>query len=74
MKTIQLSDTIFVNIADGDLFIYKYSDNYFAIKEVINDEVPPINEFTVEILSLYSQRHFRFKREGQWYWWYEVKF
>ena len=74
MRTIQLSNTLFVDVADGDIFIYVYSENHLEIREMKNNEVPPINEYTVEILSFYSRRHFRFRREGQWYWWYEIKF
>jgi len=74
MKKIQLSDTLFVEIDNGDLFIYKYTDHHFGIKEMRDDIVPSINEFTVEIISFYSRRHFLFKREGPAYWWYEIKF
>lgn len=74
MKTIQLSDSLYVDLDNGDIFIYKYSNNRFSIKEVTNNIVPPIDQYTVEILSFYSKRHFRLRRDGEWYWWEEVKF
>lgn len=74
MITIQLSDSIFVEVDNGDLFIYQYGYNRYEIKEMENNEAPPINEFTVEIISFHSRRHFRFKREGMKYWWYEIGF
>lgn len=77
MKTIQLSDTLFCDVADGDLFVYIYpeeSRTNIALRCVENDVVPPIDEFTVEILSFYSRRHFLFTRDGPAYWWYETKF
>jgi len=74
MKTIQLSDYIFTDVADGDLFIYKYDDHHSAIKEMRNNVVPSIDEFTVEILSFYSKRHFIFKRDNGYYWWEETSY
>jgi len=74
MQTIQLSDSIFVEVADGDLFMYKYDYNHSAIIQMSNNKVPPIDEYTTEILSFHSKRHFLFKRNGKSYWWEEVKF
>lgn len=74
MATIQLSDFLFVEIGNGDLFIYKYDDGSISIKEVENNIIPPINEYTIEILSFYSERHFIFKRYDKSYWWEEIKY
>ena len=74
MKTIQLGDNLFVYIADGDLFFYCYNNNYFAVKEVKNDTIPPIDEYCVEILSFYSKSHFLFHRLNGAYWWEEIKY
>ena len=73
MYTLQLSNHLFVDINVGDLFIYRY-DNTYKIVEVKNDFKPPLNEFTIEILSFYSKRHFIFKRDNGYYWWEEIKF
>lgn len=74
MRTIQLGDNLFVDIADGDLFCYRYDNNHFAIKEVKNDIIPPVDEFCVEILSFYSKRHFTFHRLNGAYWWEETRY
>ncbi len=66
MYTLQLSNHLFVDINVGDLFIYRY-DNTYKIVEVKNDFKPPLNEFTIEILSFYSKRHFIFKRDNGYY-------
>lgn len=72
MRTIQLSDTLFVDIGDGDVFLYIYSNSQIDVKVVQDDIIPPINEFTIEIISFYSHRHFLFKRNGAAYWWEEI--
>ena len=74
MRTIQLSDTLFVDIADGDVFLYIYDHTHIAVQTVYNDIIPPINEFTIEIISFYSHRHFLFRRNGAAYWWEEVEY
>jgi len=74
MYTLQLSDTLFVDIDYGDIFIYKYGDNHFSIREYTNEFKPQLDANTIEILSFYSKRHFIFKRDGQWYWWEEIKY
>ena len=74
VKTIQLGDNLFVDIANGDLFFYSYNDSYFAVKEVENDIIPPIDEYCVEILSFYSKRHFSFRRLNGAYWWEEIRY
>lgn len=74
MRTIQLSDTLFVDISDGDVFIYVYDKTHVNVQIVHNDVVPPINEFTIEILSLYSHRHFLFRRNNGAYWWEEIPY
>lgn len=74
MKTIQLGDNLFVDIANGDLFFYCYNDNYFAVKEVENNTIPSIDEYCVEILSFYSKRHFLFHRLNGAYWWEEIRY
>ena len=71
MYTLQLGDNLFTDLDIGDIFIYKYSQNHFAIKHVEKDFKPELNEFTVEILSLSTHRHFIFKRDNGYYWWEE---
>lgn len=66
MYTLQLSNHLFVDINIGDLFIYK-KDNTCIIKYVRDDYRPPLNEFTIEIISFYSKRHFIFKRDNGYY-------
>ena len=66
MYTLQLSNHLFVDINIGDLFIYRYGNTYKVV-EVKNDFKPPLNEFTIEILSFYSKRHFIFKRDNGYY-------
>lgn len=73
MSTLQLSDSLFVDIAEGDLFVYKYDDSHVAIQEV-KDTVPVLNQYTVEILSLHSKRHFILKRDNGYYWWEEIQY
>lgn len=72
--TLQLSNDIFVDIGVGDLFVYKFKDNYCVIEEVTQDFTPCVNEFAVEIISFYSRRHFVFYRKDGAYWWSEVNF
>ena len=74
MYTLQLSDSLFVELNVGDIFIYRYNDYTYAIKEVEKDFRPPLDEFTVEIYSFSTKRHFRFFRCGGSYWWEEVKY
>jgi len=74
MYNLQLGDNLFVDIGVGDIFIYKYKENYFAIKDVTENYKPELNEFTVEILSFYSKRHFILKRDNGYYWWEEIKY
>ena len=74
MYNLQLGDNLFVDIGVGDIFIYKYKENCFAIKEVKENFKPELNEFTVEILSFYSKRHFIFKRDNGYYWWEEINY
>ena len=74
MYTLQLGDKLFTDIDVGDIFIYNYGNNHFAIKDVKTDYKPELNEFTVEILSLSTNRHFIFKRDNGYYWWEEIKF
>lgn len=74
MYTLQLSDFLFVELNPGDLFIYKYNDNYYSIRDVEEDFKPPLNEFTVEIYSFSTKRHFKFFRDNGYYWWEEVKY
>ena len=73
MSTLQLSDSLFVDIAEGDLFVYKYEDNYVVVQEV-KDTVPVLDQYTVEILSFHSKRHFILKRDNGYYWWEEVRY
>lgn len=73
MSTLQLSDYLFVDIAEGDLFVYKYEDGYIVVQEV-KDTVPVLNQYTVEILSFYSKRHFILKRDNGYYWWEEIRY
>ena len=74
MYTLQLSDFLFVELNVGDLFVYNYGNNTFAIREVKQDFRPPLDEFTVEIYSFSTQRHFRFFRDNGCYWWEEAKY
>ncbi len=67
MYTLQLGDNLFVDLEIGDIFVFKYDDRHFAIKEVKSDYRPNLDENTVEILSFYSKRHFIFKRDGGYY-------
>lgn len=67
MYTLQLGDNLFTDLDVGDIFIYKYSPDHFAIKEVKTDYKPELNEYTVEILSLSTHRHFIFKRDNGYY-------
>ena len=71
MYTLQLGDNLFADLDIGDIFIYNYGNNHFAIKEVKSDYRPELNEYTVEILSLSTHRHFIFKRNNGYYWWEE---
>lgn len=73
MSTLQLSDYLFVDIAEGDLFVYKYEDDYIVVREV-KDTVPVLNQYTVEILSFHSKRHFILKRDNGYYWWEEIRY
>lgn len=73
MSTLQLSDSLFVDIAEGDLFVYKYEDNYVVVQEV-KDTVPVLDQHTVEILSFHSKRHFILKRDNGYYWWEEIQY
>jgi len=73
MSTLQLSDSLFVDIAEGDLFVYKYEDNYVVVQEV-KDTVPALDQYTVEILSFHSKRHFILKRDNGYYWWEEIQY
>ena len=73
MSTLQLSDSLFVDIAEGDLFVYKYEDNYVVVQEV-KDTVPVLDQYTVEILSFHSKRHFILKRNNGYYWWEEIQY
>ena len=74
MYTLQLSDFLFVDIEIGDIFVYRYDDSHFAIREVKSDYRPELNEYAVEILAIGSKRHFRFRRDNGYYWWEEVKY
>ena len=74
MYTLQLSDFLFVELNIGDLFVYNYGNNTYAIREVEKDFIPPLDEFTVEIYSFSTQRHFRFFRDNGYYWWEETKY
>lgn len=74
MYTLQLSDSLFVELNVGDIFIYRYNDCTFAIKEVKEDFRPPLDEFTVEIYSFSTKRHFMFFRHEGSYWWEETKY
>ena len=67
MYTLQLGDNLFVDLEIGDIFVFKYDDSHFAIKEVKSDYRPNLDANTVEILSFYSKRHFIFKRDGGYY-------
>ena len=73
MSTLQLSDSLFVDIAEGDLFVYRYEDNYVVVQEV-KDTVPALDQYTVEILSFHSKRHFILKRDNGYYWWEEIQY
>ena len=68
MYTLQLSDTLFVDLEIGDIFVYNYGCGHFAIQTVKRDYRPNLDANTVEIISLYSNRHFIFKRDGNYYW------
>jgi hypothetical protein len=71
MTTIQLSDHLFAEIANGDFFIYRYKDNIFVFRQAKNGVVPPINADTVEIISIHNGKHYVFKRDNGHYWWEE---
>jgi len=73
MYTLQLSDFISVDIGVGDLFIY-ITENAYIVKEVKKDYRPPLNEYTVEILSFYSKKHYAIRRDNGYYWWEEIKY
>ena len=66
MYTLQLSNHLFVDINIGDLFIYR-KDNTCIIEYVRDNYKPSLNEFTIEIISFYSKRHFIFKRDNGYY-------
>lgn len=76
IRRIQLSDTIFVDIGVGDLFIYsEHKDiEHINIKEAEKDYLPSVDANCVEIISFYSKRHFRFHRDGAAYWWSEIQY
>lgn len=73
MYNVQLSDDWFVEINEGDLYVYKTSPTTVEIKEVTSDFLPQIDENTVEIWALATKRHFVFRRCGESYWWEERK-
>ena len=68
MYTLQLGEHLFTDISDGDIFVYRYSNNKVEIKQVEKGFKPPLNEFTVEIYAFSVKRHFIFKRNGPAYW------
>ena len=74
MYTLQLSDTIFVEMGPGDLYVYDYGNNNLKIVSVTDYFRPIVNEYTKEIISFTSKRHFRFRRQGPSYWWEEVEY
>ena len=74
MYQLQLGDNLFVTIGVGDIFIYRYSHNHSAIEYVKADYRPPLNEYTVEILSFYSKKHFILIRQNNYYWWQEIRY
>lgn len=74
MYQLQLNDNWFITINIGDIFVYKYSSNHFAIKYVKMDYRPELNENTVEILCLSTRKHFIIRRDNGYYWWEEIKF
>jgi hypothetical protein len=67
MYTLQLGDNLFVDLEIGDIFVFKYDDSHFAIREVKRDYRPNLDENTVEIISFYSKKHFIFKRDNGYY-------
>lgn len=71
MYNVQLSKDWFVEINEGDLYIYKTSPTAIEIKEVTSDFLPQIDANTVEIFALATKRHFVFKRCGENCWWEE---
>lgn len=71
MYNVQLSDDWFVEINEGDLYVYKTSPTTIEIKEVTSDFLPQIDANTVEIWALATKRHFVFRRCGESYWWEE---
>lgn len=73
MYNVQLSDDWFVEINEGDLYVYKTSPTTVEIKEVTSDFLPQIDANTVEIWALATKRHFVFRRCGESYWWEERK-
>ncbi len=74
MYSLQLGNNWYVEINNGDLFIYRYSDNHFAIKTVEDDRKLFLDEFTVEILCLKTKKHYVIKRDNGYFWWEETKF
>ena len=71
MYNVQLSNDWFVEINEGDLYIYRTSPTAIEIKEVTSDFLPQIDANTVEILALATKRHFVLKRCGENCWWEE---
>lgn len=71
MYNVQLSDDWFVEINEGDLYVYKTSPTTVEIKEVTSDFLPQIDANTVEIWALATKRHFVLRRCGESYWWEE---
>ena len=65
MYNVQLSNDWFVEINEGDLYIYKTSPTAIEIKEVTSNFLPQIDANTVEILALATKRHFVFKKCGE---------
>jgi len=74
MFRLQLGEDLFVYLDKGDMFMYRYDKDHTAIKTVTKDGIPPLDEYTSEILSFYSKRHFILRRENGAYWWEEVKY
>lgn len=74
MYNLQLGDNLFVDINSGDIFVYRYSHNHFSIQQATANYHPPVNEYTIEIISFYSERHFIFKRDNGYYWWEEIQY
>lgn len=73
MGAVQLSESFFINLEAGDIFVYKYRDDFITIHE-IKDTIPPLDQYVVEIISFYNKRHFILKRDNGYYWWEEVRY